>query len=90
MSETRKQAIRDVAEAFRCEPELVEGSIDGEHFFNEWVRYAVEQRQKVLELKTVLQVVLDSASPNPRDHPTMTPAWEVGRAALEPKKEVSK
>jgi hypothetical protein len=36
----------------------------------------------IAELKKVLRLMVDSAVPHPVEHPTMTAAWKVARAAL--------
>jgi hypothetical protein len=50
----------------------------------EMVMYA-DHAAEVERLRAVIKQLLDSACPHPVEHPTMTTAWAVARAALEQK-----
>jgi hypothetical protein len=91
MSETRDQAIRDVAAALESPAMYSPDEM--------CILYAVEQRQRVLELEAVLRAVLPAVEQAHNDATLSlnTPSewWEwheelaIARAALEPKGEAS-
>jgi hypothetical protein len=46
------------------------------------VAYCLDRDAACLRMREALETVLASAYPHPTEHPTMTAAWKIGRAAL--------
>ena len=86
-SEKWRKAYQDAKERmYSAGAEIAEFAINhmpcNESQVDSWFRREYIHRGASAELLAALEVMIQSAHPHPTEHPTMTAAWKIARAAI--------